>query len=77
MGLKSEFMQDLDNMEDLRCRTCGGMGACNDAEPGDIFYKSWRCETCKGTGYATEARCHAGCQFLGVPHMHVKGVVGL
>lgn len=30
------------------CDTCGGLGYCDDLEPGDIRGKQWVCPTCKG-----------------------------
>lgn len=39
--------------EELRrrkCKKCHGVGHCDDAEPGDISYRTWICPDCNGTG---------------------------
>lgn len=44
------FHKNLEELEKRRCPDCGGLGYCNDAEPGDIGYRSWKCSPCGGTG---------------------------
>lgn len=37
-------------LEKAECNTCGGIGECNDAGPGDMYFNSWVCHACKGSG---------------------------
>lgn len=37
------------------CRSCGGSGERNDAEPGDISFRSWICTDCGGKGWNRQA----------------------
>lgn len=37
-------------VNEAKCPECGGLGECNDAEPGDIFCRTWVCGECHGTG---------------------------
>lgn len=41
----------LAQAEALKCETCKGSGMLNDAELGDISFRSWPCEQCKATGF--------------------------
>lgn len=38
-----------------RCPSCGGTGERDDAEPGDIGFKTWACEPCEGKGWNLQA----------------------
>lgn len=44
------FDQALTVLNSIKCQHCSGSGECNDAEPGDISFRTWKCEPCKGTG---------------------------
>ena len=47
------FYQNLKrHVEAMKCPVCHGTGQCDDAEPGDMSYKSWTCTACNGTGCA-------------------------
>lgn len=46
----SEFQEMREELEKRKCTECQGLGECDDAEPGDIFFLKWTCEACKGTG---------------------------
>ena len=37
-------------LEEQRCPQCHGIGKCDDADFGDIFYNEWVCPACGGTG---------------------------
>jgi DnaJ-class molecular chaperone len=37
-------------LEEKKCSKCGGLGNCDDAALGDIYFNRWTCEACKGTG---------------------------
>jgi DnaJ-class molecular chaperone len=41
-------------LEKQKCKTCQGLGKCDDAGPGDIGYNEWPCPACKGTGLTDE-----------------------
>lgn len=38
------------------CGTCGGSGILDDAEPGDICFKTWPCPECEGFDSITAKR---------------------
>lgn len=46
----TSYGDQLAALEARKCPTCGGLGRCNDVEPGDIAYREWACPSCKGTG---------------------------
>lgn len=48
--MKSRFLQEMHALEEARCQACGGLGTTNDAELGDIYYKTEVCKSCNGTG---------------------------
>lgn len=50
MSQYSCYEWELKQLEATRCESCLGSGVCDDAEPGDISFKTWKCTTCKGTG---------------------------
>lgn len=47
----SQYMKDLASLEARKCKTCRGLGHCDDSDCGDISFNCWTCETCKGSGY--------------------------
>jgi hypothetical protein len=47
----SEYQNLVGLVESLKCPTCSGQGDYDDAEPGDIFFNTFRCTVCKGTGF--------------------------
>jgi DnaJ-class molecular chaperone len=44
------FYEHMAALEKRRCLPCHGIGKRNDAEPGDIYFRTWVCVDCKGTG---------------------------
>ena len=50
----SAYHKILKQVEECRCENCGGLGTCDDAEPGDIYYNTWECTECKGSGLNAE-----------------------
>ncbi len=42
-------------LEECTCKTCGGLGECNDADDGDMYFKVWPCQNCDGTGWNPKA----------------------
>ena len=46
----SDYFKKLKELEDSKCKTCGGIGRCDDADIGDICCNTWICPICKGTG---------------------------
>jgi DnaJ-class molecular chaperone len=49
----------LTSLENSQCKQCCGTGKCNDAEVGDMFYRTWTCPSCNGNGWDYEARIKA------------------
>lgn len=47
-SLYEEVKNDL---AERKCDTCAGSGKCNDAELGDIFFRTWICKSCDGNGF--------------------------
>ena len=47
----SEYQNLVDEVESLKCQTCGGVGEYDDAGPGDIWFRMIHCTICKGTGF--------------------------
>lgn len=52
----SKFEDELASLEATRCPTCKGAGALDDADFGDIFYRTWKCNDCKGSGKKAEVQ---------------------
>lgn len=48
----SEYLRALEDLEARKCETCGGLGTVDDAEPGDISFRTFQCPDCKGSGFA-------------------------
>lgn len=46
----SEYTQRKRALEQSKCPECRGLGECDDAEPGDISFRTWKCTRCGGTG---------------------------
>lgn len=46
----SLFHTELKDLQDRKCLECSGTGKVNDAEPGNITYRSWECPKCGGNG---------------------------
>lgn len=46
----SKFRELKQELEELACPHCFGRGEKDDAEPGDIFCRTWICPVCEGTG---------------------------
>lgn len=46
------FMSQLAVLPPRVCGTCYGVGECNAADMGDLYFSSWECLDCKGTGFA-------------------------
>jgi hypothetical protein len=51
----SEYLRRAALLEEERCPGCYGLGKCNDAEPGDIYYNEWVCPACNGSGVTPKA----------------------
>lgn len=51
-------------LEKAKCPTCTGIGKCNDAEIGDIYFGIWVCKSCDGNGFKQ------GVKFLLVENEH-------
>jgi DnaJ-class molecular chaperone len=47
----NEYQKALEALVSSRCFTCHGIGTCDDAEPGDISFRTWTCQRCNGTGF--------------------------
>lgn len=50
----SRFEDELAALEATRCPTCRGAGECDDAELGDISFRTWTCRACGGSGKKCE-----------------------
>lgn len=45
------LFQDMEaSLNHAKCKTCGGLGKCDDAGDGDIYFNEWKCTTCRGSG---------------------------
>lgn len=51
---QSSFQKELEVLMATKCEECHGSGECNDAEPGDIYHRTWTCPRCGGTGKRRE-----------------------
>ncbi len=49
----NEYEKLKAELEKKRCKACGGSGVCDDADLGDIFFRTWKCPNCNGTGLLT------------------------
>jgi hypothetical protein len=47
----SNYLEVLEEIENLRCPACCGLGECDNGEIDEISYHSWKCGHCKGTGW--------------------------
>jgi DnaJ-class molecular chaperone len=52
---KGDAKKILAVLEKAQCKSCGGSGERNDAEPGDISFGSWVCPECDGQGWNRQA----------------------
>lgn len=54
LGLYKETPVTCDDLNSIlanhKCPECGGLGTCDDLEPGDIGGNTWTCPKCQGTG---------------------------
>jgi DnaJ-class molecular chaperone len=50
----NELQRLREELKNRTCPTCHGLGHCDDADLGDIFYRTWTCPDCNGTGLKTE-----------------------
>ena len=49
--------QELEKeLERLKCKKCHGLGTCDDADFGDIYFNEWTCPDCNGTGIIEEEK---------------------
>jgi len=48
--MDNEYDKRKAQLQKDRCKTCHGLGTCDDLEPGDTGGNSWTCEECQGTG---------------------------
>lgn len=46
----SKFHELKQKLEELACPECFGAGEWDDAEPGDIYFNTYKCSHCEGTG---------------------------
>lgn len=51
MSTLSNFQQNENILEQLRCTTCRGSGTVDDADLGDISFKTYACPKCHGSGW--------------------------
>ncbi len=49
--MKSSYQLVEEKIEKAKCEICSGAGKCDDAEPGDTFFREWLCKGCNGTGF--------------------------
>jgi len=54
----NEYQRAKLQLEDNKCPTCSGLGYCEDAGFGDIYYNTWKCSNCNGTGLLTKKEAH-------------------
>lgn len=47
----SQFQDAVKELTDAMCKTCSGLGECDDADAGDIYYNHWPCLDCDATGF--------------------------
>lgn len=46
----SQYDKLKQELEAKKCLRCNGHGECDDAEPGDISFRTSVCQSCNGTG---------------------------
>lgn len=46
----SKFHELKQELEECACPECFGVGEWDDAEPGDIYFNTYKCSYCEGTG---------------------------
>ena len=47
----SPFQNTVKALTDAMCKICSGLGVCDDAEAGDMYYNHWPCIDCNATGF--------------------------
>lgn len=48
--MNNEYDRLKEELKNKKCKTCGGLGKCDDADFGDIWFRTWTCSDCNGTG---------------------------
>lgn len=51
----NKYHQAKADLEARKCKTCSGLGTCDDAHSCDIYYNEWTCRECNGSGFAPGA----------------------
>lgn len=46
----------MKELEEAQCKTCRGLGICDDAGLGDISFTQWVCQDCNGTGVKDDGK---------------------
>lgn len=49
------YQDEKRKLEARKCKTCDGIGKCDDADFGDIWFREWDCADCNGTGLGVVA----------------------
>jgi DnaJ-class molecular chaperone len=49
-GKMNNYERAVKALNDKKCPVCRGLGKCDDADLGDIYYNEWTCKACAGTG---------------------------
>lgn len=49
----NQYKTNLAAVKASKCNACDGLGECDDAGPGDMYYNSWTCVQCGGSGLAS------------------------
>ena len=50
MSVMNKYQKAAEALDNKKCPVCDGLGKCNDADLGDIYYNEWTCKSCQGTG---------------------------
>lgn len=51
IGIMSPYEIVEEELQKRICKSCQGSGEKDDAEPGDISFRTWTCKWCGGTGF--------------------------
>lgn len=52
----NEYAKLQKELEEKECPKCHGLGECDDADCGDIYFNTWKCPDCNGSGIKPETK---------------------
>lgn len=51
MSTQINYLETEEELQNLQCPECSGLGECIESERGDISFNEWDCPECNGTGF--------------------------